>query len=229
MTNNNRILLIEDDRALAKSIATFLTHSGFYVKHFINGDNLASLIEGGNFDLILCDVMLPGTDGFSIAKRLRHTFNGPFIFMSALAQQQDQLQGFALGADDYITKPIEPDLLLARINACLRRHLRSPDTPVMFYENLKLNKTTRQAILDDTELALSKYEFELLWLLLMNQGQHVSREYLFINTVGREYDGMDRTIDGRVSRLRKKLEQFAELPFRIETVWGEGYLLMQKA
>lgn len=228
MSVANRILLIEDDQRLAKSIASFLTNNGFVVKHFINGDSLDTLVDGGCIDLILCDVMLPGTNGFEIARKVRHKFNGPYIFLSALSDQANQLTGFELGADDYISKPVEPELLLARIKACLNRNVRSQKQDVITIENLSVDNLNREVKIDDKAISLSRYEFDLLWLLMHHQGQHVSREFLFLNTVGREYDGLDRTVDGRVSRLRKKLEQYNELRCQIKTIWGQGYILSVK-
>jgi DNA-binding response OmpR family regulator len=226
---NNRILLIEDDHGLARSISGYLNEQGFVVKHFTNGDNLEALISGGTTDLILCDVMLPGTNGFEIAKSIRHKFMGPYLFMSALSDQFHQIKGFELGADDYICKPVEPELLLARIRACLRRYGQQEEAKhIIQIENLTVDNVNRKAKVDDETISLSRYEFDLLWLLALNQGKQISREFLFLNTVGREYDGLDRTIDGRVSRLRKKLEQYINLRCQVETIWGQGYILAVK-
>jgi DNA-binding response OmpR family regulator len=226
---SNRILLIEDDQGLARSITNFLTNHGFVIKHFVNGDNLNHLVSGGGIDLILCDVMLPGTNGFEIAKSIREKFDGPYIFLSALNDQHHQLKGFQLGADDYIGKPVEPELLLARINACLRRKRPVIKDEIITVENLSVDNINRVVKVDQEVITLSRYEFDLLWLLAMQQGQQVSREFLFLNTVGREYDGLDRTVDGRVSRLRKKLEQYINLRCQIETIWGQGYILTCKS
>jgi len=226
----NRVLLIEDDHYLARSISQFLTNNGFVVKHFVNGDNLETLVACGNIDLILCDVMLPGTNGLEIAKAIRHKFNGPYLFISALSDQHHQLKAFELGADDYITKPVEPELLLARINACLRRTgaVMAHNNEVLKIENLTVDNINRYAKVDDELISLSRNEFDLLWLLASQQGKQVSREFLFLSTVGREYNGLDRTVDGRVSRLRKKLEQYEQLRCQVETIWGQGYILTIK-
>lgn len=227
--NGNRILLIEDDQRLVKSVSCFLTNQGFIVKHLANGDNLEAIIEGNNIDLIICDVMLPGSNGFEIAKRIRHKFNGHYIFLSALGDTEHQIKGLSLGADDYIQKPVEPELLLAKINACLRRHQNQQNQQALQLENLHVDNINRIARVDDIPITLSKNEFDLLWLLIQRPGEIVSREFLFVNTVGREYDGLNRTVDGRVSRLRKKLEQIKQLKCQIETLWGQGYILSLKA
>jgi DNA-binding response OmpR family regulator len=202
--SGQRILLIEDDVRLARSIAQYLQLNGFQVKHFEDGIKLEQLIDGRNFDLILCDVMLPGTDGFEIAEKIRHQFNGPYIFLTALNDFDNQIKGFELGADDYITKPIEPKLLLARINACLRRSQYKGETNTARVGDLFVDNAKRSAMANDEKLMLTRFEFDLLWQFATHPGQQLSREFLFVNTVGREYDGLDRTVDGRVSRLRKK-------------------------
>jgi len=228
MNKNNLLLLIEDDLGLARSITKYLELKGFIVRHFVNGDNLESLIDSNNFALILCDVMLPGTDGFEIAKSIRNKFNGPYIFLTALNDVEYQLKGFEVGADDYICKPVVPEILLARINANLRRYNQKEPESQIKISNLIIDKADRIVSINKQTIELSRYEFDLLWLLAVQKGQQVSREFLFINTVGREYDGIDRTIDGRISRLRKKLESHSELKCQITTSWGQGYMLSLK-
>lgn len=224
----NRILLIEDDQRLVKSVSSFLTSNGFVVRHLSSVDNLEVLIEADCIDLILCDVMLPGTNGFDIAKKIRHKFSGPYIFLTALSSSKDQLKGFELGADDYIQKPVEPEILLARINAHLRKHHKPASKNIIKLENLFVDSVNRYAKVDDEEIPLSRNEFNLLWLLVQHPGEIVSREFLFQNTVGREYDGLNRTVDGRVSRLRKRLEQYEHLRCKVDTLWGQGYILSVK-
>lgn len=221
-----RLLLIEDDLRLARSIAAYLQAQKFVVHHFSDGENLGTIINNLHFDLVLCDVMLPGTDGFEISSEIRQKFSGPIVFITALSDLDSQLKAFGLGADDYIVKPIQPELLLARINACLRR--QQPQTEQqdsVQIDNLCVNRRDRKAELDGENLALSTCEFDLLWLLANHPQQALSREYLFSQTVGRSYDGLDRTIDGRISRLRKKLESQGQHCITIRTVWGRGYML----
>jgi len=226
---SNQILLIEDDQNLARSIKRYLVKEGFEVHHFVNGDNLEQLIASDEFDLIICDVMLPGTNGFEIAKSLRHKFKGPYIFLTALNEVEDQLLGYELGADDYICKPVAPALLLARIKANLRRNLAPVKTlEQISYGNLDIDKSKRTVLVNGALLPLSRYEFDLLWLLALNREKQVSREFLFLKTVGREYNGMDRTVDGRLSRLRRKMEGNKKIRCRIFTSWGQGYMLSDK-
>ncbi len=226
--NNERktkILLIEDDQRLAQSITLFFTSQGFDVKHFINDECLSSLIEHEQIDIIICDIMLPGNDGFRIIKKVRAFYHGPYIFLSALNDLKNQLKGFELGADDYICKPVDPQLLLAKVRACLQRTAKVEQSDVLTIGNLIIDKNNRWARFEQQDISLSRHEFDLLWLLAANYGKQITREYLFVNTLKRSYDGLDRTIDGRVSRLRKKLLTYEGLTCRINTMWGQGYML----
>lgn len=198
-----KILLTEDDQRLAQSITIFFTNQGFDVKHFINDECLNTLIENEQIDIIICDIMLPGNDSFRIIKKVRAFYHGPYIFMSALNDLRSQVKGFELGVDDYICKLVEPQLLLAKVKACLQRTAKIEQQDVISIGNLTMDKNNRWARFEQQEITLSGNEFDLLWLLALNYGKQVSREYLFVNTLKRSYDGLDRTIDGRVSRLRK--------------------------
>lgn len=220
-----KILLIEDDQRLAQSITIFFTSKGFDVKHFINDECLSSLIEHEQIDVIICDIMLPGNDGFRIIKKIRANYHGSYIFLSALNDLKNQLKGFELGADDYICKPVDPQLLLAKVRACLQRVSKVSQKDVLTIGNLIIDKNNRWARFETQEISLSRHEFDLLWLLAVNYGKQITREYLFVNTLKRSYDGIDRTIDGRVSRLRKKLLSYEGLSCRINTMWGQGYML----
>lgn len=136
-----KILLIEDDQRLAQSITIFFTSQGFDVKHFINDECLNSLIEHEQIDIIICDIMLPGNDGFRILKKIRAFYHGPYIFLSALNDLKNQLKGFELGADDYICKPVDPQLLLAKVKACLQRSVNVEQQDVLTIGNLTIDKT----------------------------------------------------------------------------------------
>ncbi|WP_298444014.1 response regulator transcription factor [uncultured Ferrimonas sp.] len=217
----NRILLIEDDLELAQLVSHFLGKNGYQVSHLANGNRLSSLLAAQQFQLILCDVNLPGRDGFALLEQLRHQFEGPILMLTARGDEQDHIRGLQLGADDYLIKPISTALLLAR----LRRHLPSePCLPLA----LKLQPQNQDACLGTHPLALTPTEYSLLALFVQHFEQVLSREYLFENSVGREYDGMARTIDGRIVRLRKKLEQVPRSPLQLKTVWGQGYRLSAK-
>lgn len=224
-----RILLIEDDQRLARSITLFLEGQGFVIRHLADGTSIAQVLKDCDFDLVVCDVMLPGTDGFKISQQIKRHFDGPYLFLTALSDTLSQLKAFELGADDFIVKPVHPNILLARIRACLRR--RQPleqQEVVVQVGNLNVDRGERRATVDGEPIALSTGEFDLLWLLSIHPQQALSREFLFINCLGRRYDGLDRTIDGRISRLRKKMDLYSTLPLTVRTVWGQGYMLAAK-
>ncbi|KGJ90525.1 response regulator transcription factor [Thalassotalea sp. ND16A] len=222
------ILLIEDDLRLAGFIANFLVNNGYQVTHCACASELDLKVQSSQVDLILCDIMLPGTSGFQLLKEARKDYFGPFIFMSALSDVENQLHGFKLGADDYITKPVKPELLLARIKAVLYRQQgrdNKPEDKSLSIGNLTVNQESRTVVINSERLKLSRHEFDVLWLLALNKNKALTREYLFLNITGKEYDGLDRTMDGRVSRLRKKVNAYENAGCKIRTMWGKGYML----
>ena len=182
-------------------------------------------------DLVILDLMLPGLDGFTVCQQIRPTFAGPILILTAREDDMDQVAGLEMGADDYVKKPIEPRVLLARIRALLRRF---PIGQTTVYENsssrcfgrLSICRQSRNVLLEGIEVELTSNEFDLLWILADAAGTILNREYLFKTLRGIEYDGLDRTIDVNISRLRKKLGDSSSHPFRIKTVWGKGYLFV---
>ncbi|MGX1110625.1 DNA-binding response OmpR family regulator [Pseudoalteromonas sp. MBR-15] len=225
---NAHVLLIEDDLRLASFIISYLQTNGLLVTHFSRTEHMDLEAQLLNIDVVVCDIMLPGTTGFKLLEQVRINYDGPFIFLSALSKDEHQLRGFELGADDYIIKPIKPELLLARINAALQRsHIPRVDKSQedMHLGKLILNKATRRVVLIDETVRLSRYEFDVLWLLALNKNKALSRDYLYINLTGKPHDGLDRKIDGRISRLRKKINSKVDLGCKINTLWGQGYML----
>lgn len=223
------ILLIEDDQRLANTVCRFLNSHNLKTEHLSNGKQLSSRLIQQQYDLILCDVMLPGSSGFDLAQDIRRYFDGPLLFISALRDTQSELQGFAVGGDDYIAKPIDPDILLARIRSRLNTvRTRSTLTNAIELGNLYLDTEKRSFTVAQNEIHLTPYEFEIMWLLVQHPGTKITRNQLFDATVGREYDGVSRTIDGRISRLRRKLDNIEDISHRIITFWGQGYMLSEK-
>jgi len=227
----SHILLVEDDLRLANLIAKFLEQSGFQVSKLHQGNTVVSFLEKNSPDLIILDVMLPKEDGFTICRRIRSTYIQPIIFLTAKDSDFDHVLGLEMGADDYIIKPVEPHVLLARINMLLRRKKHSEIISVKHLEfgQLKIHKDSRKVLLSSEPIELTSHEFELLWLLASNAGEPQSRENIHRQVIGREYDGLDRSVDVRISRLRKKLGDCTENPYRIITVWGKGYLFSSSA
>jgi len=227
----NHILLVEDDLRLANLISKFLEQNGYQVSMLHQGDAVADFIKKDVPDLIILDVMLPKQDGFTVCRRIRKSYDHPIIFLTAKDSDFDHVLGLEIGADDYIIKPVEPHVLLARINMLLRRKKHNEKVSVEYLEfgQLTIHKTSRQVNLSSEAVELTSHEFELLWLLASHAGEPQSREYIHQQMIGREYDGLDRSVDVRISRLRKKLGDCSENPYRIITVWGKGYLFSNTA
>ncbi|MGI5307969.1 winged helix-turn-helix domain-containing protein [Rheinheimera sp. WS51] len=226
-----KILLVEDDNRLASLVQSFLIQNGFDVQCQARGDAVAEHCRQFQPDVIVLDLMLPGLDGFAVCKQLRPWYKGPILILTAKQSDIDQVLGLELGADDYVIKPVEPRVLVARINALLRRgHVgnQSAQKELQFGQ-LQLKQAAREAWLDQQRIELTSYEFDLLWMLAQHAGQTLKREAIHQQIIGREYDGLDRTVDVRVSHLRRKLGDNAETPFRIKTVWGKGYLFVADA
>ncbi len=227
----SKILLVEDDARLAGLVQSFLVQHGFSVQQQGRGDAVAEHCKQFQPDLIVLDLMLPGLDGFGVCRQIRPWYKGPVLMLTAKQSDIDQVLGLELGADDYVIKPVEPRVLLARINALLRRTQVSSNTEQqeLAFGSLLLKQRSREAWFDSKMVDLTSYEFDLLWMLARHAGQTVRREAIHQQIIGREYDGLDRTVDVRVSHLRRKLGDNAEVPFRIKTVWGKGYLFVADA
>lgn len=218
---NTRILLIEDDSSLAHVIMEYLQSQQLQIDHAATAEQ--ALKCAGDVDLILCDIMLPDQHGIDLLPRLQQHFACPVLFLTALSSTDDQVRGLEAGASDYLCKPIDPALLLAKIRSCLRVHRREHNSAIVLHD-LLLDRNLNRATVGGLELALTSLEFDILCFFAQRPGQIISRETLFVHLVGREYDGLDRAIDVRISRLRKHLEANAPRGLTIVTVRGQGYL-----
>lgn len=228
-----KLVLVEDDERLASLVCQYLQSNDFSVERLPNGDGLIALVKDTAPDVVILDVMLPGEDGFSLCNQLRQFFTGPLLFMTAKNENFDQVIGLEIGADDYIVKPVEPRVLLARINALLRRtapqQTNLTQSSVMQFGKLSIDKSSRKVTLGTNEISLTSHEFDLLCLLADNASCLVDRSTLYKELIGREYDGLDRSADVRVSRLRKKLNDDPQNPYRIKTIWGKGFFFVSDA
>ncbi len=238
MDNAKRILLVEDDQRLAGLIRDYLQQQGFDVLIEERGDTAPGRILRENPDLLILDLMLPGKDGLSVCQQVRHDYPGPILILTAREDDMDQVAGLELGADDYVKKPIEPRVLLARIRALFRRmekdvSLQSTTSPLtpkdLKFGRLKICFSSRTASLKNHVVDLTTTEFDLLALLANHAGTVLDRERIFSEMRGIDYDGMDRSIDIAISRLRKKLEVDPAEPRRIKTIWRQGYLFVADA
>ncbi len=226
-----RILVAEDDSRLAKLVQDYLQANDFQVSIEDRGDRVVARVTETRPDLIILDLMLPGKDGLTLCQQLRPSFPGPIMMLTARNEDADQILGLEFGADDYIIKPVEPRILLARIRALLRRVEAHPNQgrQLLQFDALSIDSASRSVSLGAKPVNLSSHEFDLLWLLASQVGEVVNRDFLFQELHGRPYDGLDRTIDVRISQLRKKLGDNPDNPQRIKTVWGRGYLFIADA
>ncbi len=226
---NTRILLVEDDERLAGLTAEYLSRNDFEVSIEPRGDTAEARILKEQPDLVILDVMLPGKDGFEVCRGVRQQYRGVILMLTARDEDFDQILGLELGADDYIAKPAQPRVLLARIKALLRRlpsgsESKAGESETMVFGQFQISQATRTAVLAEQPIDLTTAEFDLLWLLATHAGNVLSRDDLLQELRGIGFDGLDRSIDARISRLRKKLNDDPENPTRIKTVRGKGYL-----
>jgi DNA-binding response OmpR family regulator len=225
------ILLVEDDLRLAELVSRYLENQGFQMTIVSRGDEVVELVQRDNPDLVILDLGLPGEDGFTICRRLRPAYTNPILILTARDNDIDHVLGLELGADDYVIKPVEPRVLLARIGVLLRRSRPLIPAPgkTLAFGRLLINVVSRAVKWDGRSISLSRNEFDLLVHLASHAGEIQSREMLFKSLYNRDYDGLDRMLDIRVSRLRRKLDDDAENPQRIKTIWGQGYLFVPDA
>lgn len=232
-----RLLLVEDDVRLAELIADYIGRHDFQVSIEYRGDLAVTKFQPEKTDIIILDLMLPGMDGLQVCQQIRRKFDGPILILTAKDSDIDHVMGLELGADDFVNKPIEPPVLLARLRALMRRckqseiGLEESAEPVskLFFGELILNRKAQQVLLQQKNIDLTTQEFSLLWLLAENAGTILSRDQIFTQMRGIEYDGFDRSVDVRISQLRKKLHDHGEQPSRLKTVWGKGYLFVADA
>ena len=234
-----RVLIVEDDQRLAGLIRDYLQVQGYKVLIEGRGDRAIDRIIRENPDLVILDLMLPGKDGLEVCRGVRAGYCGPILMLTAREDDMDQVAGLEMGADDYVKKPVEPRVLLARIRALLRRVNTQPATDahsadgdfeqLMNFGALQICRSSHSVFLDNRPVDLTTNEFELLWFLASNAGRVMNRDAIFRELRGIDYDGLDRSVDIAVSRIRKKLEDDTTEPQRIKTIWRRGYLFVKDA
>lgn len=229
--NTPRILIVEDDERLATLTQDYLRKNGLDVAIETDGSVAIERIVSEQPDLVVLDVMLPGSDGLTVCREVRPHYQYPILMLTARTDDMDQVLGLEMGADDYVAKPVQPRVLLARIRALLRRSDVAPveDAPHRLeFGNLVIDNGGRSVTLNDELVDFTSAEYDLLWLLASNAGRILSREDIFERLRGIEYDGQDRSIDVRISRIRPKIGDDPENPKRIKTVRSKGYLFVKE-
>lgn len=222
-----RILLIEDDESIAAIERDYLVRSGFAVDIAATGGEGLALGRTGKYDLILLDRMLPGLDGFSVCHALRKALDIPILMVTARQEDIDKIRGLGMGADDYITKPFSPSVLVARIKANLAQYGRLKGGRVERAQiqmgEIRIQEDSRRVFVEEREVTLKNKEYELLLFLMSNPDIVFSKEALYERIWGCDALGGNATVAVHINRLREKTEKTPSEPRHIQTVWGAGY------
>lgn len=215
-----RVLVVDDESRMRKLVRDFLARSGFQVLEAENGEEAVDLFfQEKNIDLLILDVMMPRMDGWEVVKTIRQYSKVPIIMLTARGEERDELLGFELGVDEYISKPFSPKILVARVEALLRR-ANPAKTESVIVGGIELDKAAHIVRIEGKDINLSFKEFELLTYFVENQGIALSRERILNNVWNYDYFGDARTIDTHVKKLRSKLGEKGDY---IKTIWGMGY------
>jgi DNA-binding response OmpR family regulator len=214
------ILIVEDNKELSELLCDFLRAEGYVVSTADSGEKALSLYERYGAKLLVLDIMLPGMDGFGVCAKIREQSNTPILIVSAKTGKDDKLNGLILGADDYIEKPYDIDILLAKIQGIFKRRYAQDE---LRDGDLRLDRVSRIAYKNDAPLTLTAKEFDLLLLLVENKGQPLTKDYLFSQVWGSDSFSEQQTLTVHIKWLRQKIETDPKDPQRILTVWGKGY------
>ena len=224
-----RVLLVEDDLRLAQLVTEYLSGYEFAVELCTRGDTALESFRTVQPDVVVLDLMLPGLDGMVVCRQIRETSDVPILILTAREDSYDEVSGLEQGADDFVNKPVQPRVLLARLRALLRRSQGKPDADpqTLTFGELVITASDRSVTWRGQHCVLSNTEYKLLLVLAESAGHVLSRDALLKKMRGIEFDGLDRSIDNCISKLRKKFDDADSE--KIKTVWGEGYLFSPSA
>ncbi len=229
-----KVLLIEDDDRLAQLVSEYLGNYEFTVEIIRRGDIAVAAVAKEMPALVILDLMLPHMDGMEVCRRIRAFSRVPVLILTARVDTYDQVAGLEIGADDYVVKPIEPRLLVARARALLRRAVLAEAVPQhqdddLVFGELSISPPNRRVVWRGHPVELKTTEFNLLLILARAAGTVLSRDDILRQLRGIEFDGLDRTVDSGISRLRKRFDDASPEPTKIKTIWGRGYLFSPSA
>jgi len=229
---NAHLLVVDDDDGLRNLLEQYLTGNGFTVSLAASGSEMDEILTQSQPDLVILDLMMPGEDGLSIARRLRASTAVPIIMLSARGEDIDRIVGLEVGADDYLAKPFNPRELLARIRAVLRRKqvptVANAVNESTRFADFELDVAAQRLTKSGVEVNLTTAEFAILQIFTSHPNRVLSRDQLMDMLKGYDRDPFDRSIDVRVTRLRRKIEPNPTEPVYIRTIWGQGYLFSPK-
>ncbi len=214
------ILIVEDNKELADLLCDFLRAENYTVSIAETGEKALALYEKYGAKLVVLDIMLPGIDGFTVCSRIREENNTPILIVSAKTEKEDKLSGLRLGADDYIEKPYDIDIMLAKISGIFKRRYAIEEIDD---GDIRINKVSRTVYKNDAPIEMTAKEYDLLVLLLENRGKALSKEYLFNQVWGSDSFSEQQTLTVHIKWLRQKIEDDPKHPQKIMTVWGVGY------
>ncbi len=218
------ILLVEDQQELNTLMCTFLERAGYQVKGVFSGEEALQFFMEEKAKLVILDVMLPEMDGFAVCSAIREQSSVPILFLSARVEKEAQMNGFMVGADDYVEKPIDMDILLAKVTALMKRNYDLKQKNTLLHSGaLSIDKEKRQVFLNSEEVMLTGKEYELLLILVENPGKTLHKEFLFDKIWGMDSFSENQTLTVHIKTLRDKVEEDSKHPKRILTVWGVGY------
>ncbi|MGJ9385397.1 response regulator transcription factor [Salipaludibacillus sp. CF4.18] len=222
--SRSQVLIVDDEWNMRNLLRVYLTKGDFDVIEAKDGHDALSTIQHQTFDLIILDIMMPGMDGWEVCAHIRQTSQTPILMLTARTETKDKVQGLSMGADDYLVKPFEPEELMARVKALLRRsEVTNSKSTILSIQDMKIDPEKREVLIHDQLVELTPKEFDLLYALIAHPGRVYSREVLLDQIWGNDYFGDLRTVDTHVKNVREKIRKAGLSYSPIQTVWGVGY------
>ncbi len=214
------ILVVEDESKMREFISLYLRNAGYKVIEADTGEAAIEKFEANKVELIVLDIMMPKLDGFQVCKRIREKSKVPIIILTAIEEEMDQVKGYELGADDYVTKPFKIKILIAKVKRLIERIKEETDKRVIVYQELKVDIDGREVWINNRQIRLAPKEFKLLEYLVINRGIAISRNQILEQVWGYDFEGETRVVDNHIKKLRNKLENYSTC---IKTVISVGY------